>query len=302
MVLIKKIYNSLHKSLHNHLDRLPFLAKTYQNKPILKGHISGKHLENPLLDDDLVEKLKQSGIKVEDFWINTEGYHRYISEANYPTSYYGGGLDPLQNFIEKTLEHYVSLSFLPLHEGATFMDIAAATSPFSGIIRSKYRVSKSYKQDLIFPKGLENDRVGGDASHIPLPDASIDGATLHCSLEHFEGTSDTQFFQEIARILKPNGCVVVLPFYLASEYTNHVDPIFNFLRRHKVQLDDDPRVQLRYASWKQFFSRHYDAHALHNRILSNVKGLELTVYRVKNFKEVDKSCYLRFIGVFRKVG
>jgi SAM-dependent methyltransferase len=301
MSLIKKIYNGLHKSLHSHIDSLPFLPKKYLGKPILKGHISAKHLENPELDDDLVEKLKETGIKVNDFLINTEGYRHYIEAANYSKSYYGGGFDPTQNFIEKTLEHYVSLSFLPLHEGALFMDIAAATSPFSDIIRSKYPVSKSYKQDLIFPKGVENNRVGGDASHIPLPNDSIDGATLHCSLEHFEGTSDTLFFQEITRILKPNGCVVVLPFYLASEYTNHTDPIFNLLRGHKVHLDDDPRVQLRYATWKQFFSRHYDTQALHERILSNVKGLELTVYRVRNFKEVDESCYLRFIGVFRKV-
>ena len=94
---------------------------------------------------------------------------------------------------------------------------------------------------------------------------------------------------------------VVLPFYLAYQYTNHVDPAFNFLKFHRVKLDKDPRMQLRYAKWRQYFSRHYDPIALRDRVLSKVEGLELTLYRVTNFREVDGSCYLRFIGVFTKI-
>ena len=299
MSIIKLLYNATHASLHQYLDYLPF-KKRYHDKKVVKGHISGEHLNNGQLDDDLVENLKKTGVKVEQYAINTEGYQNYITETDYPLSYYGGGKDPKQNFVEKTLEHYVSLSFLPLHQGASFMDIAAATSPFSDIIRSKYPVLKAYKQDLIFTSDFENNKIGGDAAHIPLPNDSIDAATLHCSLEHFEGQSDTLFFKEIERILKPGGRLVVLPFYLAYAYTNHVDPVFNLLRGHRVQLDDDPRMQLRYAAWKQFFSRHYDPIALQKRILSNVPRLDLTIYRVTNFRDIDAGCYLRFIGVFEK--
>jgi SAM-dependent methyltransferase len=298
--IIKAIYNALHKGLHRRLDLLPFIKKEYHQKPVLKGHISGEHLENPALDDRLELALRQSGIPVEQYDIDIEGYHNYIRTSHYPLTYYGGGQDPKQNFVEKSLEHYVSLSFLNLTADSVFMDIAAATSPFADIIRAKYPVQTAYKQDLIFPSGVNGNKVGGSAAAIPLPDNSIDGATLHCSLEHFEGNADSLFFKEIERVLKPSGVLVVLPFYLAHQYTNHIDPIFNILRGHKVQLDDDPRMQLRYADWKQYFSRHYDPQALHSRILSNVHHLALTIYRVRNYKNVDTSCYLRFIGVFRK--
>ena len=300
MSIVKSIYNAVHNVMHSNIDYLPIFKKEHQGKKILKGHISDEHLDNPRLDDLLVENLKASGIKVEDYTIDMEGYKKYIDNTHYPVSYYGGGKDSKQNFIEKSLEHYVSLSFLPLHTGASFVDIAAATSPFSDIIRSKFSVAKSYKQDLIFKNDIENNKIGGDASHISLPDNSIDGATLHCSLEHFEDPSDILFFKEIERILKPQGRLVVLPFYLAGQYTLHVDPVFNLLRGHKVRLDADPRMQLRYASWKQFFSRHYDTIALQERILLNVRNLNLTIYRVRNFRDVDTSCYLRFIGVFEK--
>lgn len=300
MSIIKTVYNALHARMHRHIDALPFFPKTYNGKPILKGHVSAQYLQNPELDSILVTNLRQQGIKVEDFMIDTEGYRQYIATTHYPISYYGGGKDPHQNFIEKSLEHYVSLSFLKLNSESVFMDIAAATSPFSSIIQEKFKVKTSYKQDLIYHNGIHGNQVGGDASYIPLPDNSVDGATLHCSLEHFEGNSDSLLIQQIERILKPNGSLVVLPFYLADDYTNHIDPVFNLLRGHKVQLDDDPRMALRYASWKQYFSRHYDPKALNDRLLSKVKNLDLTVYRVKNFKDVDKSCYLRYIGVFTK--
>lgn len=302
MSIIKNVYNSVHARMHRHIDLLPIFPKKQGDKTILKGHISGEHLENPELDDILVENLRQSGIEVDNFNIDTEGYRQYIQTTEYPISYYGGGKDPAQNFIEKSLEHYVSLSFLQLNPHSTFMDIAAATSPFSEIIKEKTPISISYKQDLIYPKGIQGNQVGGDASHIPLANNSIDGATLHCSLEHFEGQSDSLFIQEMERILKPQGRLVVLPFYLAYQYTNHIDPVFNLLRGHKVQLDDDSRMQLRYAPWKQFFSRHYDPQALHDRLLSKAPHLRLKIYQVTNFKEVDKSCYLRFIGVFTKIG
>ncbi len=301
MPVIKSLYNRLHALLNRNLDVLPFFSKKYLSKPILKGHISSEHLQNPELDTQLVEDLRKTGIKVEKYWIDIEGYRSYIKSIEYPISYYGGGKDSKQNFIEKSLEHFVSLSFLPLSSSNVFMDIAAATSPFSEIVKKKFNVKASYKQDLIFPSGVNGNTVGGNAAHISLPDASVDGATLHCSLEHFEGDSDSLFFQEMERILKRGGALVVLPFYLAYEYTNHVDPVFNLLRGHRVKLDTDPRVQLRYATWKQFFSRHYDPIALQERVISKTKNLELTIYHVQNFEDVDCSCYLRFIGVFTKI-
>ena len=178
------------------------------------------------------------------------------------------------------------------------VDIAACTSPFSELVKDFFPLQTTYQQDLIYPAGIHGRRIGGWAHELHLPDASVDAVTLHCSLEHFEGNSDTRFFQELERVLKPRGRAIILPFYLANTYTFHVDPAFNLLKGHRP--DVDPRAQLRYCSWKQYFSRHYDPIALRKRVLHQAPSLNLKLYRVENFKEVDASCYLRFIGVFEK--
>ena len=128
----------------------------------------------------------------------------------------------------------------------------------------------------------------------------MDAVTLHCSVEHFEGNSDMMFYKEMERQLKPGGKIVILPFYMAYEYTIHVDPIYNIIKRNNVKLDDNTRFRLRYSSWYQFYSRHYDPRALKERILDNCQNLDLKIYRVKNYQEISESCYLRFVGVLEK--
>lgn len=296
--LVRPVYKYSHDLLYRTSSWNPFFRREFGGKPVLKGHISVEHLDHPELDDQLVESLKSSGIRVKPYSIDVQGYHQYLDKVQYPESYYGGGKDPEQNFTEKTLEHYVSTDFIHFEPETVFVDVAACTSPFYTIVRRLYGCKETYQQDLIFPKGLNGDKIGGYASELFLPDNSVDGVTLHCSLEHFEHDSDTEFFQELERVLRPGGKAVILPFYLAGEYTIHVDPAYNLLKLHRPGLD--PKARLRYCNWFQYFSRHYNPQALHERILSQAPGLELTVWRVLNFREVDPSCYLRFIGVFEK--
>ncbi|MBL6963856.1 MAG: class I SAM-dependent methyltransferase [Bacteroidetes bacterium] len=290
MRFIRTLYNLL----HNFLFRLIVALKS----PVQTGHISVEHLLDKKLDDKLVLDLDQAGITVKEITINPSDYQQYLENTKYPVSYYGGGKDPRQNFIEKTLEHFVSFQFLNLKATSNFIDIAACTSPFYTIVKEKYNLTNSYQQDLVFKKGLHRDKIGGYASEIPLPDQSIDAVTLHCSLEHFEGNSDTEFFVEMQRVLKPGGKVIVLPFYLAYEYTIHLDPAFNLLKFHMPKTDKSAAI--RYCNWKQYYSRHYDVKVLQTRILNELTKLELEVFRLQNFKDIHPTSYLRFIGVFTK--
>jgi len=296
--LIKPIYRGVHDALFRTLPINPFFSKKKNGKPVIYGHISKEHLENPELDNQLENNLKAAGIPVLKHQINVAAYHEYVKAAEYAPDYYGGGLDPEQNFVEKTLEHYVTTEIIDFQPETVFMDIAACTSPFFKIVRKLFGCKETYHQDLIFPDGIHGDRIGGSAGNLPLENASIDAATLHCSLEHFEDNADSLLFQDMERVLKPGGSVLVLPFYIAHEFTNHVDPAFNLLRNHPVNIDEGAR--LRYCDWYQFFSRHYDVDALQNRILKQAPGLELTIYRVENFREVHPSCYLRWIGKFTR--
>ena len=298
-LLLKPFYKITHDFLFDSIDYNPFVRFNNNGKKIRRGHISIEHLQNPKLDEELAENLRNSNIPVKEYSINKAAYEAYLKEADYPETYYGGGLDAKQNFTEKTLEHFVSLDFLNLSEGKTFIDIAACTSPFYTIVKENYNLANAYQQDLIFKKGLNGDKIGGYASEIPLPDNSVDAVTLHCSLEHFEGTSDMEFFAEMNRVLKPGGKVVILPFYIAYEYTIHIDPAFNLLKQHQVQIDDN-KATIRYCDWYQYFSRHYDVQAIRERILRSAPDLRLEVHKVKNYKDIDSSCYLRFVGVLTK--
>lgn len=296
--ILKPIYNSAHDLLFDNMDYHPFFSKRINGKKIQQGFVSEEHLKNPALDEQLLVDLSTNGIQTGTFQIDIPSYYQYIVTSHYPDSYYGGGLDSANNFTEKSLEHFVSLSFLNLSAEKVFIDVAAATSPFYNIVTKHYGLKESYQQDLVYPKGLHGEKIGGYAHEIPLPDNSVDAVTLHCSLEHFENNSDTAFFKTLERILKPGGRCVVLPFYIAGNYTIHLDPAFNFLHGHHPVLD--PLAEIRYCKWKQYHSRHYDPAALRRRILDVCPRLQLTVYRVLNFREVASSCYLRFIGVFEK--
>lgn len=298
--LLRPLYRFSHDFLYETSGVNPLFKRNYSGRPVIKGHISDEHLEDPTLDDALVKAFEKEGISVKEHVIDVEGYKSYLEQVQYPDSYYGGGKDPEDNFTEKTLEHYVSTDFIDFGPDTVFIDVAACTSPFYHIVRRLYGATQTYQQDLIYPKGLHGDKIGGWASELYLPDASVDAVTLHCSLEHFEGDSDTEFFQELDRVLKPGGRAVILPFYVAGTYTIHVDPAFNLLKFHQPQLDPD--AHLRYCNWYQYFSRHYDPAAVRRRILDKAPGLSLTLHRVKNFTEVDANCYLRFVGVFEKKG
>lgn len=297
--LLKPVYNLAHTLLYDAMAYHPFFSKKSKGLKIKQGFVSDEPLKNPELDLQLLPVLNALGIRTSDFTIDINGYRRYIEEENYPVSYYGGGFDKSKNFIEKTLEHFVSLSFLNLKSEQVFIDVAAATSPFSAIVQKKFRLGKSYQQDLVYERGINGTKIGGYAHEIMLPDNSVDAVSLHCSLEHFEDSSDIAFFKTVQRILKPGGRCVVLPFYIADTYTIHIDPAFNLLNAHHPVIDE--LAQLRYCKWKQYHSRHYDPAALKRRILNACPELALTVYRVNNFKEVSSTSYLRFIGVFEKL-
>lgn len=296
--LLRPVYHATHDLMFKTISLNPLFRGTFQGQPVARGFISDEHLEDPTLDDKLANDLEQAGIPVMPYHIDRKGYRGYLKKAVYPVSYYGGGKDAKQNFTEKTLEHYVSLDLLELSTGSVFIDVAAATSLFYKIVKKLKGVKASYCQDLVFPKGIRGSYIGGPASEIPLDPGSVDAITLHCSLEHFEGNDDTEFFRTAQKLLKPGGKVVVLPFYLAGEYTIHIDPVFNFLKRHRPRLD--PEARLRYCDWYQYFSRHLSVSALQSRIMDQCPRLQLTVYRAGNFRDVDPGCYLRFAGVFQK--
>ena len=91
------------------------------------------------------------------------------------------------------------------------MDAAASASPFYQVVRRTHGVSMCYRQDLNLRLGVYEDRIGSDASAIPLPDGALDGIVSHNSWEHFEGGSAFGFIIECARLLRKGGKLCILP-------------------------------------------------------------------------------------------
>ena len=276
----------------------PLVKKQFHSRPVQYGFISNEHLKNPQLDDQLVDALQRAGIEVREYHIDVNGYRDYLRRTRYPKAYHGGSGGMKSSFAEKSLEHYVSAELLGFTADDVYVDIASRRSPFHQIVSDLWHPGKVYRQDLAYKPGLHGDKIGGSAGNLPLPDNSITKATLHCSLEHFEGDSDIELFREMDRVLGPGGKLCVLPFYLAREYTIHTDPIYDIFFGRGLQFDPD--AQIRYCSWNNRHSRHYDVVHLQSRIVQNLRHMKLTVYRVLNFREAHPESYLRFIGLFEK--
>jgi ubiquinone/menaquinone biosynthesis C-methylase UbiE len=299
-LLARLIYNLIYICLQKTWKLNPFIPKKLNNREIRWGHARTEQETNPHLDKEIIKQLHEFGIKHSAYRIDLAGFNKYLSAAQYPLSYYGGRNLKAER-IEKSLEHFASLILLNLNKESVVVDAGAGTSPFYKIAAELSGSKKVYRQDKQFASGLNGYTIGGSASKFPLPDASVDAISLHCSLEHFENKEDVNFFVEAQRVLKPGGKCVILPFYLSSRYTVHLDPVKNFLNFSTPNVRYDSNAQIRYCDSRQRFSRHYDVKTFKERILNQLKKVELEIFFVENFKEVHHDCYLRFIAVFTKI-
>ena len=248
------------------------------------------------IEEEIVRQLQRDGYKVQPYTIDVADYRGYLEQADYASfrDYHQGGRS--SNFIEKSLEHYLAAKFLAMSADDVYIDIANAGSPVPEIYRALFGCT-AYRQDLAFPVGIKDNIIGGDAAQLPLPADFATRMALHCSFEHFERDSDIGFIKEASRVLRTGGRLVVLPLYLFREYAIQSDPIevpkgANFL---------DPQARIYCArGYGNRHGRFYSVPQFSSRIRSNLGPLDLTIHVIQNQKEVDASCYVKFIAVFEK--
>lgn len=228
------------------------------------------------------------GVEFVDYQIDIAAYKKYVEDAKYLTKYsdYYSGNQP-----EKTLEHYISLSLLEINETDRFIDIASEHSPIPEIY-SRLTGAITFSQDIMYPAGVNGNRIGGDACSMPVSDNFASKASLTCSLEHFEGDADTLLFQELARILKPNGTVCVIPFYLFKQEATQTDPLVSIPAN--VKFDKNTTIYCA-KGWGNRHGRFYSSQSFMERIVKPVKDkLDFKFYYITNPSDVDTSVYARF--------
>jgi len=237
---------------------------------------------------EISARLQSAGLPYSELPLSTTRFAEYFWRAEYAVrypDYYRGNLP------EKSLEHFIAMELLLPDPTSVFIDIASEGSPLPEIVRRMYGC-ESYAQDIMYPPGINGDKIGGDACAMPVPDAMATATTLTCSLEHFEGDADTRLFRELVRILRPGGRVVVVPLYLFTEPAIMTDPTYSATL--DIPFDGEAKIYCA-EGWKNRHGRFYSPESLCSRIVKPCPEMRFSVYQVIGAGEaVHPSAYVRF--------
>lgn len=271
-----------------------FLWDRYYNR-LVQAKLKNPVVCTPQITNQILDELQKNDFVVKGYRINIEDYKLYLKNAKYQTFsyYYKGGR--ANNFSEKSLEHYLAAKFLDLCEDDVYVDIANGDSPVPEIYSQLYGC-EAYRQDIAYPKGIHGRVIGGDASNLPLTDEFFSKMGLHCSFEHFENSADINFVREARRLLRPQGRLCILPLYLYKDYVIQTNPV---CVPHGFNFEKDATLYC-VRNWQVHHSRFYSVPQLVRRIKSNLEQLDLTIHLIENGKEVDPSCYVKFVAVLQK--
>jgi len=236
----------------------------------------------------ILRQAREAKMTIEELHIERVEYDQYIADAGYDRwypEYYSF------NRFEKRLEHFVALRLLEVSSRDIFIDVAAENSPVYEIYQ-RLTGARTFCEDIMYPKGVNGRRIGGDATAMPIGQGFASKAALTCSLEHFEEDSDIRLFHELHRILVPGGKVCVVPFYLYVEDAIQTDPTVS----GPLELSFDPTLPIYCAEgWGNRFGRFYSPAGFMSRIFSPLRAMfEFKFYHFPDVSSIDQSIYLRF--------
>lgn len=188
--------------------------------------------------------------------------------------------------VEKVLEHYLSMKFLPVAAGDAVIDMAAAGSEFADLLTKKSGKT-CYKLDTAYPAGVCANRIGADVCHTGLADSFADVLTFHCAFECLQGDADMLFIPEAERILKKGGRWGIVPLYLDQRHFVKLGPKSD---RRTVKLAEDESWLWRDDAFLASpFSRHYSPESFARRILSRCGGFAAEIIHFTNIDEWQRS-------------
>lgn len=183
-------------------------------------------------------ELEKLEIHFKPYSIDFNSFIPYYEHAvqTWPLKYEEGYGDL---FKEKVLEHYISESILCFNSDDIYIDIGAGNSRFySTIIAGKYKC-QAYGMDYEYPKGINGNKIGCDATDTPLSNDFCTKVALHCAFEMFENENDILLLNELARIIKPGGEFVIIPLYIHQEAHILSSPTIS---TYPISYHDEKRV------------------------------------------------------------
>ena len=294
MNIIKKIHrHGLRKSFFIASDLIKkksgFTLWRVRNAPIFANPTPA---ELVIIERD----LHALGIVVHDYSPPPDKFKSFQSAQWFPPDYHGGMNSGVWD--EKLLEHWIAADVLGLMEykdNDIYIDIAAANSPWAQKLRERKGVD-SYAIDLCEIgqnyKHLPYYRTE-DATHTSFADACVKGASLQCAYEMFMKDDDINLINEVARILKPGGKIIILPLYMHTHYCAYASPDYF----GKGYNDPLAKEYVRLDLYGIPSSRKYDAKNLKHRILDHVEaaGMHYKLHALRNKSEFGTNIYCHFI-------
>jgi SAM-dependent methyltransferase len=260
-------------------------------RTVVRGGVNG---ETEAVADEVARRLAELGADVRDLFVDADAFRAYRERAEYAArfpEYYG------TSTIEKPLEHFITLQLLGLSEADVFVDIASENSPVPEVF-GRLTGAQAYWQDIQYGNGIEGRRIGGDACEMPVPEGFASAAALTCSLEHFERDADMRLCDELGRIVRPGGRVVVAPLYMYTTPAAQTDPVYS--AQADVPFDEGVPVYCA-EGWRNRHGRYYSPETLKARVLAHLSpNFDCTVLRVRNHDQLGGHVYLRFVLLARR--
>jgi len=177
----------------------------------------------------------------------------------------------------RSVEFPLVFQHLGLERGGRLLDVGSAQSHFPLYVASRTDTTvvaldaspwvlwqKETEARFIRRGIVRPDRLRvliADARDTSLADGAFDYISLISAIEHIEGDGDSVAIQELARVLKPGGRIVLTVPY-------------NYERYRDFWVEDDTYTSV-YRGTKLFYQRHYDDDALTKRLIAP-SGLQLS--------------------------
>lgn len=241
------------------------------------------------------------GMPSADLRIDPAAFDRFCATFAFPAHYHGGEQGGVWR--EKLLEHSVAWTLLDLEHDAArwpYVDIAAATSPWVGLLRDRGYEAWAIDLEPAVDPAHAAYCLRGDATASPFEAGSIGSASLQCAFELFEGDADIRLMAELGRVLKPGGRAVISPLY------THVQPCYYQTPEHYGRDGGDPGALrlLRTDVWNVRASRKYSPDTLLSRVWDPARraGLQPGLHVLRNAAELGPGLYLHFVLTLDRVG
>jgi hypothetical protein len=268
--------------LQEDLDRHLQITRQMEEFRSAPASMLASTIETQTTIPDLLRQIKNCAIPLRLERIDRNDFENWRKEYYLLDEQYKGNGDTA---VEKILEHYLSMKYLPVIAGEMVIDMAAAGSKFAELLTKKSGKA-CYKLDLSYPPGIYSNQIGADVSHTGLPDSFADVLTFHCAFECLQGDADILFVSEAERILKKGGRWGIVPLYLDYRHFVKLGPKND---HRTVKLAENESWVWRDDTFLTCsFSRHYSPESFTRRILSRCGGFDCEIIHFTNIEELKR--------------